>query len=158
MLSLCYSAALGAERIPTCKCGDLRSVLFLYFLPTELNMGLRQNLAVWREVQSQTFWRPFAVLLRHKSSGGWGVMGGDLPSFILGSSLLMFWRVAADFLQEWARKAVFQQLLFLFCHKLLSHKITFVQVFLNKYFSLYFIGFPGGRRSVGFQVRPFLGL
>lgn len=64
------TAVLGAERIPSCKCGDLRSVIFLYFLPTELTMSLRQNLAVWREIQSQTFWRPFAVLLRHKSSGG----------------------------------------------------------------------------------------
>ena len=49
------TAALGAERIPTCKCGDLRSVIFLYFLPTELNMSLRQNLAVWRKLNHNHF-------------------------------------------------------------------------------------------------------
>ena len=37
------AAALGAERIPTRKHGDLRNVIFLYFLPTELDMSLRQN-------------------------------------------------------------------------------------------------------------------
>lgn len=152
------TAVLGAERIPTIKCGDLRSVIFLYFLPTELTMSLRQNLAVWRKFNHRhfgdhllSFWGTKVLEVKESS-------GGDIPFFILGSSLLMFWTVAADFSSgNEPERQSFQQLCFYSVTSYYLKDYPCASI-LNKRVSLCFPGFPGGWTSVGFQARPFPGV
>lgn len=148
------AAALGVDGVCICKHGDLKNMVCICFLLTELNVSPRQNPGrlegnsitdIWKTIYS-----PFGAQKPWRLT--WSQGACLLDSAVLTADILK-----CDCVSSLGRAQASSNSCFLFYCKLLSQRIIISKVFLNKHFSLCSTGRPGEWMSDGSQVRSLPG-